>query len=399
MSAGETAGFVRRTQHRPPSGPAAVEVRARLLRFWRAVRRRLPGREEAIDTPRELDRPSTKALGRLVPSLDAAAGAEALAEALGGWLDGRADGLATRVIVAPPGSGGERMVAELAEARGLDRVQAPARDAVGDAPGALAEALGEAVGPGEPPRVLLDLERWLLRQDSAMPALRRLVERLATEGRWLIACHSWSWAWLARAVAAERLLGEPLVPKVWGAAELSAWLSKPFAGGRITCRERSSRERIFGGVEGASGYDREELSRWLMELAAMSRGVPEVAAALWNRALRTTPGAKGSEEDEEANDRHTYWVVPVHEAERDLPKGIGQRHRFVLHALLVHGGLERRLLTATLPLPGADVAGALLELEAAGVVVEGEAGMTVALEAMPATRDELMTGGYMTDGL
>ena len=266
MSAGETAGFVRRTQYRPPSGPAAVEVRARLLRFWRAVRRRLPGREGELDTPGELDRPSSRGLSRLVPSLDAAAGAEALAESLGGWLDGKADGLATRVVLAPPGSGADQVVAELARERGLEVVESPEREAAVEAPGALADALGEAAGAGEPPRVLLHLERWLLRQEEAMPALRGLIERLATDGRWLLACHSWSWAWLSRAVAAERLLGEPLVPKASGAAELSGWLSKPFSGGRITCRERSSRDRICSG-----GSSRESMDSRLSVVGRTSR--------------------------------------------------------------------------------------------------------------------------------
>jgi hypothetical protein len=140
---------------------------------------------------------------------------------------------------------------------------------------------------------------------------------------------------------------------------------------------------------------RAETSDLVKGLAARARGNLGVALALWSSSLRTRDD--NSAESKPAS-RRAYWVASL--AELELPKlttDLDQLHRFVLHAILLHGGLSLSMLATLLPFSREDISRRVSELRTAGVLHEQNDTLRVTLLAYPEVRQDLVGEGFLAD--
>lgn len=400
--------FLPLSEHAAPSERSGPVARGRLRRLRRFLREHLPGGRPQAEEPSELDLPDAQLLELLIPAVDVEAGSAALASALGDWPADPGAAGGARTVVGPPGSGVQEMVAALGRERGWPEVEPPDRAELVDGGDRTSVGL-EAAGNAGQPVVVARLEHWLLRTATGLPVVRRLLHELHTRRvPALMGCDSWSWAFLCRAMAVDDLLGEPLVPRAFDGAALDRWLGAPFRSRRLDCRQAANREPVFsapgpaapGAAAPEAGAQPAPVSALLDSLAVASRGIPVVAAAMWRRGLRSradqTAPPPGTGEQESG---WTLWVRGTEEMEVRPPAGLDRLDRFVLHALLLHGGLAVTTLGGVLPFPEDDVRGRLRKLAAAGVVGEQEGIWTVEPAAYGPVRRLLAVEQMLVDDL
>ncbi len=91
------------------------------------------------------------------------------------------------------------------------------------------------------------------------------------------------------------------------------------------------------------------------------------------------------------------WVAPGIRTPT-LPAESGEDVAFLLHALLLHRGLEDDVLGALLPMPEGRLHSHLLRLQALDLLVCDGARWQVAPLAYPTVREFLRSRSYLTDG-
>lgn len=96
--------------------------------------------------------------------------------------------------------------------------------------------------------------------------------------------------------------------------------------------------------------------------------------------------------------RSKLWVISPSDLE--LPKlanGADSRHRFILHAILLHAGLSVATLDALLPFSREDICRRMSELRAAGFVNQRDGLFQVSHAAYPQVRRDLCGEGFLVD--
>ncbi len=374
------------SEYRAPSERSARAWR-RLRSIWRAARAAIRTRGEADDGERDgAGLPARQVPADALPSFEVAAAADALATALDGWPEAESGARRVRAVVGPPGSRVQEVVAELARRAGWREIEPPARSELLERGGVIAERAAQLEAGDGAPAVVCRLERWLLRSESALPSARLMLGALrGGPSPVLVGCDSWAWSFLDGTLGAADLFGEPLALAPFDGEKLARWLGPPMRSRGLTCRPRDNRDEVIFETAPEAG------SRVLMKLAAMSRGNAGVALELWSRSLRLA-----------AEEERTVWALPPAESELTLPPWLGPAHHFVLHALLLHGGLDRGTLLAVLPLPRHDVLRRVRELCDAGILIEdGEEGdggeLSVPLSAYVPVRQRLADEGFLID--
>lgn len=245
---------------------------------------------------------------------------------------------------------------------------------------------------GEGLLVIPRLEHWFLRQRDGLRAVRALLAQLAAqERRCLIACNSWSWRFLVKAVGADVLLPRPETLAAFDADQLRNWFGQHTAddaGRPVTFRLASTGEDVLA-------VDRHGalVSSHLQQLAARSFGIPWVAGALWRASLRLRTASDDLPERAlraTAHDVRTVWVTDVDDPR--MPRHHEDQALLVLQALLVHESLTAAELDAVLPSTGeADVLPALL---AAGFISRDARLYRVCPAAYPRVRRSLQAAGF-----
>lgn len=264
--------------------------------------------------------------------------------------------------------------------------------------------------------VIPRLELWFLRQRNGLDAVRALLAELQqSERRCLIGCNSWAWAFLVRAAGAALVLPSPRTLVAFDAERLRAWFSEL---ARQTGSDRAAFRLASSGADVlATNEDGVLANNYLQELAARSHGIPWVAWHLWRSALRTgidanqasTVDAQKNAVETQANphpeadvsavicpkngvhgDERIFWVTGV--PDPDLPHHQDDNALLVLHALLIHGALDRADLLSVLPdATVAEVLPALLRNEF--IERQGDR-LAVKPSAYPAARRALLTAGF-----
>ena len=124
--------------------------------------------------------------------------------------------------------------------------------------------------------------------------------------------------------------------------------------------------------------------------------------AIWRRTLRARPEDEAQQQGE--GDAHQEgrqcWVAPLDQLSLPaVPQSSARRSGYLLHALLMHGGLSLGQLELTSGLPGEELRIALSRLERADVVTgdEQEGIFRVQALAYPAVRRYLQSKGYPVD--
>lgn len=367
--------FIPPEKFSPPSPPAREAVRS----GWRAIFRRFSrpaassaqAAKSAFRPPRERPAPSSD---HPMPPWDDAV--PELAQALSPWPGIDPARGAVRVVVGGPHGGIQEIVRRLAERERWRLADPPSPGEILSGDPKRLEALH---GKDEAPIVIAALERWFLRHPDGHGLVRGLFDRLQSMGSpCLIGCDSWAWAYLDKATTIGGICHAPFAPAPFDANRLRALLDDPFGD-----------EESDGSV-----YEQEIL-------AATCRGNPGVAWAIRHHAaaaaLRETKEPGGASAGRGAVS--LYRTSGGRSRPLGVPAGIGRLEAFILHAVLLHGGVSAALLPEILDLPAASLSGGASRLLAAGLVEESSNILHVTPVAYPAVREFLVNLGFLADAL
>jgi len=189
--------FIPVADYRCPSEPPSEQIRTGLLAFWERLRR-----GATTLTPRQTDTADVPAgqeiqqdVDRLAPSPDwTDPGVDALDRGLEEWHAADSGTAGCRVVVAPPHSRIETMLARWAERHGYHILTLPTYGQILRNPEQWLDQLPLESGAKF---VVVALERCYLRHYNGLNLMRRLIQRIWQERLpCVLGCDSWAWAYL-----------------------------------------------------------------------------------------------------------------------------------------------------------------------------------------------------------
>ncbi len=381
--------FVPWKEYEAPAYPATDTAQG----WWLKLLRRLHDDEDdanaLTERLRSAEALSAAELDRIAPPPEAGGEAAALAEALRPWLDASSADEPIRFVVGPPHS----LLAPTLEAWASTaswRVippPTPAEIMAGD------ERWLDAIERHGPDWVLPCLERSFLRHAQGLDLVRRFIDDAYAGrfGRGLIGCNSWGWAFLRhvwrgrlpRALSLQALDAAALDRLLGSACAAAGGPGIRFANAYDGCP-----------VLHPADDDDKEPDAFLQCLAARSRGIAGVAHAIWRHSLRNRPASEGDAEE----DADTFWVTPWNRLELPaLPSEARHEHAFVLHALLLHNGVDAEVLAELLPMSDMHQSEILHLLEDAHLVEQRDDHWQVSALGYPAVRSFLDGGDFLVD--
>jgi len=347
-------------------------------RSWRTAGRWLSGREGTkARSAREktLGQPGADRLAHWLLPVDWAP----LARALQRKLDLAAHPVT--FLITPPYGGHAQAIDILADAEGLTRLAAPSKTALFNGEMTWMRSLSAHSRWAIPA-----LERHFLRCVDGLQSVRDFLERAqsGTLGSGVIGCDSWSYAYLQQAVGLE---GAPaLTPQALDGETLGDLLATQLSPHCPTLLSSRTREPLLPDASGGRGD-----ARALQRLAASCRGHWGLAWQSFQASLRE-PGA----DDDQADT--PLWYVPM-QGDAALPADVDDTLLLVLHALLLHGGLDDESLCQVLPFSRHEAIQARLGLTRRGVLCEGERRWKVAALYYTGVRQRLAARYYLVDAL
>lgn len=256
------------------------------------------------------------------------------------------------------------------------------------------------------PWVVPALERCYLRHVHGLALVRQLFEKINTGamGNGIIGCDSWALAYLKHVVPGR--LPEAWVAQAFGDHRLSRWLNE-LASNRsqkpILFRQTDNGKPVLPIEPGHAGPDTADtqVSAFIDQLSAHSRGIPGIALCLWRKALRMEPDKKitGTSLSETPSDmKTTLWVLPWNKLSHPaLPSPISPETSILLHSLLLHNGLSQTILAEILPFSPHVITSTALVLKDAGLIEENHDLWNVSPAGYPIVRQYLNGEGYLTD--
>jgi hypothetical protein len=400
MSEGSLWHFVEIDRFELPSAPTDLSKHNRSGRFWWSghSNREL---EAARQTPSE-GLPETL-LQRFQVCPEPAAALPALEQALAGYLQRQPSDLRPVVLIGAPRSSNAEILEHWADDHGWRVIEPPGVERILNRDQAWLEQFDAQASPWVLPR----LERCYLRHPQALLLIQRLLQRLAQgrAGRGVIGCDSWAWAYLGHIPPGTSHIPMRLTAQAFDRESLIPWL-RPERSGEdpsISVSESGSDRPILTASDSADHSEPDETSSFLSHLAAYSRGIPEVAQAIWLRALQQNGELETRESENESeaetpgrcNIRLPAWRrLTLPEAPQDA-----RDQAIVLHTLLLHNGLTAELLPRLLPLSESELADSLHRLNDAGLVEALEQSWRISAAGYPVVRKLLDNEGYLTDEL
>jgi hypothetical protein len=385
--------FVPFSEYSSPSASAKV-----ISENWFATLRArlLPERQPAEDIFEEREDLKTlpqAQLAQLAPPPRWDDAASALSKRLEGWLANNETHQAPMFLIGAPYSGHAKLLAAWATQQGWRQIEAPSVDAVlaGDT-----TWLSAQVANGEP-WVFPTLERAFLRHTDGLTIIRAFFAQLYAGklGRAIVGCDSWAWAFL-KSVWPDRLFAA-LALAPFDEERLAHYLQQTIAAaGGQSCQFRQSNngKYVLTPPSPKPNGETVQQSDFLARLAVYSRGILGVASAIWRESLRIEPEGEVAEEAP----GQTVWVAPWGERRLpSLPGNAGRDHAFVLHALLLHGGLTADTLHRVVPLAPGDVTETLYLLHNARLLEQNEDVWRVTAQGYPVVRQFLSDNSYPID--
>ena len=395
------AAFISLSDYETPPTPTK-DAMTRVLTRAREILRRKP--DTPMITDDRLRRSTLERLDEIASPPACGPLVAELAASLADWLGEPPPEGGRRLIVMPPGDRNQVMAA-WAKQQGHEILEPPARR---DVIGANAYDL-PVIEDGRAPLVIAALEDWFVRDLHGLALVRALLSRIDGLKRpVIVACNSWAWQYLVRAVQADAYLPAPQIFQPFDALRLRRWLSEiaEYDGpGSVRFRDAQSGDDIMNAGQDDTPHE------VLQSLAARSRGIPWVAWRLWRRSLRRqvevdnddsaeadaphTPIEPAANEPAGDSERsradQTLWVIALEEFL--LPDTDHALTLLLLQALLIHGQLPLDLLTRTVPEPGATRL--LPALRTAGIVEQRDNGdLACAPAAYPSVRAGLTAAGF-----
>jgi len=386
---------------RPTDVPQEA-VRTGLRGLWNRLRPK-PAPHDALMTGQDLRAVPQQLLDEVAPPPDFGAAVPAFDEALREWLKADQPEPPVLVIVDAPHSGTSLVLHAWAKANGWRPIASPTTEQIlaGDA-GAF-DALST---DGDTPSFVPYLEHWYLRHHDGLTLVRRLLDWLySSRQRCIIACDSWAWAYLSRALHLDVVLPFPLTLDAFDHARLQRWfrgLSMKSGRPPFIFRQADNGRCVLPPVGAECDDGREaEVTGFTKRLAIHCRGVPGIAWAMWRHSLRCPAEDEVEEEARDAADGDrggTIWVRPWHRLDWPaVPAATTRSDLLVLHTLLLHGGLPDPLLTELLPFATTVILRSLQRLRACGLLEEFNGRWRVTRLGYPAVRQFLRSDGYLVD--
>ena len=401
----ELWNFIHAAEYKVPLPPVSEAAQSGIQRLWMSLQRTFqqPKRNAASEEP-QWDRPSSERLKSILPDPDWNQAAIQLARALGdAWFEQPEPARPIRCFIGAPGVNIATVLQSLVQQRRLCELSAPSHELLLDASrsnSSLLQALNEAA---DHVLVIPQLERWYLRHEEGLSVIRDLIESLIRmRRRVLIGCGSWAWAFLQQAIGIEDELGGPQTLAPLDAQRLDAWFRATFDLNTYEFRQSGSEKPVFAELAAADEekikQKQAETSKLMSSLAAKSRGNPGVALALWRACLRTRDTDSKRPAILASTATTVLWVVSPSELQApQLDIDVDRVHRFVLHWILLHGGLSLALLIRLLPFSADQIRRRVNTLREAGVLEEQDERLQVALTAYPLVRRDLESEGFLTD--
>lgn len=402
--------FVSVDEYKRPAVPTRENVRTGLSALRDAIH---PVSRYKVMQRKELHRIPPYLLNRVAPEPGDTPMVNALISALQGWQFSREPGDAVQVVVGPPGSSIAQAVTSLAQSNGWQIVGPPTSAQILDGGDAwLSKFSDEKLTPLVIPR----LGKCFIRHQEGLVLLIRLLEWMqSTRRRCLVACDSWAWAYLVKALQIDVMLPTPLTLAPFDGAHCQFWLpslASRIHKGRFSFRDMSSGQLLFPMAE-RYFKDMEHLedqeavygnwvgvSYFVRHLAAYGRGLPAVIWEVWRQCLQVGSDlvAKNGADIRGGDKGYTVWVQSWSQVKLPIvPTPVGTDECFVLHTILLHGGMTTQLLADLLPLSYNEVRRIVHFFWDAGLLEKQEGSWQVRLLAYPTVRQFLAHEGYLVD--
>lgn len=310
------------------------------------------------------------------------------------------------VIIGAPGSGLREILTAFGENAGHRLVKPPSIHTIlGGGEAWLGEIVSTTNGDGV--LIFPAIEHLYLRHYSGFDLIRALMHKLSSRGQQCIfGCQSWAWSYLCKVLPIDTYFADPFALDGFDGQALLKFfgsLVDPQIHRAITFRMADTKKMLFRG--GGTGYiiQSPEETTYFDGLALRSLGIPLIAREIWRKSL----GVQGPEPLDPMSlsayipdNELTVGVLP--ESALPLLQIPGEMRKcdlFILHALLLHGGLGNEGIERVLFLPRDEVEGGVNRLSNAGLVLLDDERWTVAPLAYPSVKYHLGTEGYLTDML
>ena len=239
--------------------------------------------------------------------------------------------------------------------------------------------------PLDQPWVISELAIFWRRHHDGLALVQELLRLLAADqaGEGVIGCSSWCWQFWSSYYPDAQLT--PWVPAPMTDERLGVWLQQ------LACRNNGQVPIVRTATDGLyilplestddDASDKKTKKKrkhgsLLRNLAADSRGIPGVALAIWQRALRARPkidaddAADESKEQSDLSDNDANsWVVPLSQLRLPvMPVSPERNFGLVLHALLMHDGLSTADLALVTAIQEPELSLALARLQRAEII-------------------------------
>ncbi|MBE0462352.1 MAG: hypothetical protein ACTIDY_13355 [Halomonadaceae bacterium] len=329
-------------------------------------------------------------LAHLVPSIDWSPVADSLTQALS---EPETSLEPIVFFITPPYGGHAAVVSHWAEQQGIRRIMPPSHQELTEGSLEWVERCGHLNCWALPA-----LERHMLRHTQGLQGVRAFLERALSGrlGRGVIGCDSWTYAYLQQAVGIEGapaftlqgMEGKQLADYFVSIADngqnrLTVYSTR--TGRQVLTNQPADQKKAQEAERKASTH--KELQR----LAAHCRGHLGVAWHYWRKRLREPA-------QEDAPDASELWLLDAL-ADAELPADTGDVALLVLHALLLHGGLEDQALGDVLPFSHHEALNARLALTRQGILSREDGRWQVAPLSYASVRQLLASRNYLVDPL
>ncbi len=381
-------GMLALSQYAVPTLPTEHSMRRLWKRVMQGIKNLRQTESESAVPAREFESATLKALDEVAGPPACGPLLDDFDEALNAWLADPA-GSHHYLLILPPCDHND-VLSTWAQSRGHATLDAPPRERLHEVQRI---RFPETVAPGLV--VIPKLEEWFLRHHNGLACVKSLFAELSeSEGRCVIGCNSWAWAFLVKSAGAGLVLPQPMSFAPFDALRLRQWFSELASqetGGGVAFRlARNGTDVLQKTDDGGLS------SSYLDQLASRSRGIPWVAWHQWRQSLLTSLDADESPASQTEDDRRTLWINDEEDASipLDLPLPLDDQENglLVLHALLIHGSLSVAELSAVLPAPiGTGVIAALIR---AGFIQKNGAMLAPQAGAYPAMRNTLKSAGF-----
>lgn len=359
---------------------------------------------EAFLTRTDLESVPSYLMERVAAHPDWTVQTPALNQALGAWAREEQPASPIQVVIGAPHSGVPVALAAWAKELGWRLVVAPTYEQILEGGEGWLDQFSHHQ---EKPLVIPRFEHLYLRHHAGLSLVRRFLDRLwSTKRRCLIGCDSWAWSYLTRALQIDTLVPQPNTLAAFDHEHLRTWLQELASRAerfRVVFRQTDNGHFVLPPAVSRESGETGEVTDYLQHLAAFSRGIPGVAWVTWRYSLQYENDEAAqvkAQENAEQERRLTMWVKTWSQLNLpELPRPVTQPHLFVLHALLLHGGLTPQGLAQVLPLSAAEVTESIHRLRPGGLIETAGDRYQVTAMSYPIVRKVLSQEGYLVDAI